>query len=215
MRCCYGREVRARDVEALREPGLAHKPGPSTGPKRAEAQRTLLLGAMTRAVGEHGYEACRVEDVLALSSLSRATFYKFFADKRECFMAAFEAAVDALLAATVEAAEATPDPEARVKDGIDALIGHLTADPAMAQMALVEIRTAGTEGQERYEAASKRFASLLSSGGCLRRGQPGMEMKKAEWAVDSVVTVLWMEISGGRTERLPRLVPALVAVVRR
>ena len=199
----------------MREPGLAHKPGPSTGPERAEAQRALLLGAMTRAAGEHGYEACRVEDVLGLSSLSRATFYKFFVDKRGCFMAAFEAAADALLAAAAEAVEATPDPEARVEAGIDALIDRLAADPAMARLALVEIRTAGPEGQERYEAASKRFASLLAAGECLRRVRPGTEMEKAERAVDAVATVLWMEISGGRTGRLSRLAPALVALVRR
>jgi hypothetical protein len=40
-------------------------------------------------------------------------------------------------------------------------------------------------------------------------------MEKAERAVDAVATVLWMEIGGGRTERLPRLGPALVSVVRR
>jgi hypothetical protein len=49
----------------------------------------------------------------------------------------------------------------------------------------------------------------------LSRVLPGMKMEKAERAVDSVATALWMEISAGRTERLPRLGPAQVAVVRR
>jgi len=42
-----------------------------------------------------------------------------------------------------------------------------------------------------------------------------MEMEKAERAVDSVATVLWLEIGAGRTERLQRLAPALVAALRR
>jgi hypothetical protein len=50
----------------------------------------------------------------------------------------------------------------------------------MARMALelglVAMRTAGPEAPERYEAASKRFASLLAAGGAY---------------------VLWMEFSDG------------------
>jgi hypothetical protein len=83
----------------------------------------------------------------------------------------------------------------------------------MAQVALVEIRTAGPEGQERYEVASKRFASLLRTGGCLSPGLPGMGMEAAEQVIGTVATVLWLEVGAGRTERLQRLAPALVSVV--
>jgi AcrR family transcriptional regulator len=170
---------------------------------------------MTEAAAEKGYEACRVEDVLGRSGLSRSTFYLHFADKHECFMAAFERGIDALLGAVAEAAEGAAEPRARVEAGIGALLSGLTRDPAMAQVALVEIRTAGPEGQERYEVASKRFASLLRTGGCMSPGPPGTETERAERTVDSVATVLWMEVGAGQTEKLPRLSEALVAAVRR
>jgi AcrR family transcriptional regulator len=202
-------ESRAQELDAARRLGKAARPS------REAAQRALLLGAMTRAAGEHGYEACRVEDVLERSGLSRASFYLHFTNKTGCFMAAFGAAVDGLLATVVEAVEAAPDREARVEAGINALIGRLTANPAMARLALVEIRTAGPEGQERYQAACKRFARLLAGGGCLRPVRPGLEMETAERAVEAVATVLWMEVGAGRTESLPRLVPALVAAFMR
>lgn len=123
--------------------------------------------------------------------------------------------VDALLGAVTEAAEGAADPQARVEAGIEALLSGLTGDPAMAQVALVEIRTAGPEGQERYEVASKRFASLLRTGGCLSPGLPGTETERAERTVDSVATVLWMEVGAGHTEKLPRLSEALVTFVMR
>jgi AcrR family transcriptional regulator len=204
--------VKARDGEVLREPSLAHKPGPSTGPERAEAQRTLLLDAMTRAAGELGYEACRVEDVLGLSGLSRSTFYKFFADKRECFMAAFEVAVEGLFAAA-EAAAGSVGPESRLEAGIAAVLGKLAGEPATARLAMVEIRTVGAEGEERFETASKRFVGLIAEGQCLP--PPGIELELAERAVCIVTTVLWMEIGAGRTKELERLVPALVAAITR
>jgi AcrR family transcriptional regulator len=182
---------------------------------RIEAQRQLLLEAMVGAAAAKGYEACRVEDVLGRSGLSRSTFYLHFTDKTDCFMAAFERAAQALFEAVMEAVEAAADPQARAEAAVEALLGSLVGDPAIAQLTLVGIRTAGPEGRERYAAACERFASLLAGGGCLSGVVPGMEMEQAERAVDSVATVLWLEVGSGRTEGLQRLAPALVAVIRR
>jgi AcrR family transcriptional regulator len=80
-------------VPGERAKGLARarRLGHAAKPARIEAQRELLLEAMTEAAAEKGYEACRVEDVLGRSVLSRAMFYLHFKDKADCFMAAFEA----------------------------------------------------------------------------------------------------------------------------
>lgn len=82
--------------------------GRAAGPSRERTQRELLLGAMAEAAATTGYEASRVTDVVELSSLSRWTFYKHFDDKEECFLAAFEAAVEAILKRVEGAGEIRP-----------------------------------------------------------------------------------------------------------
>ena len=200
-----------REAEGL---ARARRLGHAAKPARIEAQRELLTEAMVEAAAAKGHEACRVDDVLARSGLSRSTFYKHFADKEECFLAAFETAVDALLAAVREAIADQVKPEARFEAGLDALLARLAGNPAIAQLALVEIRTIGSQGQEHYEAASRRFATLLDAGNCLGDGDAGLEARRAEWAVSTVATVLWLEVGCGRTENLQRLAPALVSAIQ-
>jgi AcrR family transcriptional regulator len=90
-------ESRAEELDTARRLGKAARAS------REAAQRSLLLAAMTGAAAAKGYRACRVEDVLERSGLSRSSFYAHFKDKTECFMAAFEVAVEGLLAAATDA----------------------------------------------------------------------------------------------------------------
>ena len=67
------------------------------------SQRGRMLGAMADAVASKGYAGTTVADVVAGAGVSRKTFYEHFRDKEECFLAAFDAGVDLLLAAIVGA----------------------------------------------------------------------------------------------------------------
>src|SRR4051812_21745129 len=78
------------DVDELRERKL--KPGPGLSAEaRRRNQRERLYGATVAATASKGYAAVRVSDLLALSGVSRATFYQHFADKGECFGATIQA----------------------------------------------------------------------------------------------------------------------------
>ena len=56
--------------------------------------RGRLLDAMTAAVAENGYAATSVADVINRAHASRRTFYEQFADKEDCYLAAFRVASD-------------------------------------------------------------------------------------------------------------------------
>src|SRR5688572_28032972 len=66
-------------------------------------QRTRLLEAVGRAVAERGYAAETIDDVVRRAGVSKKTFYEHFADKEECFLAAYEAASEELLERVREA----------------------------------------------------------------------------------------------------------------
>src|SRR5215475_4448379 len=55
-----------------------------------ESQRRRILRALVEAVADRGYAETRVADVIAVAGVSRKTFYELFADKEDCFLAAFE-----------------------------------------------------------------------------------------------------------------------------
>ena len=67
------------------------------------SQRTRLLEAVGRAVAERGYAAATIDDVVRRAGVSKKTFYDHFADKQDCFLAAYEAASEELLERVREA----------------------------------------------------------------------------------------------------------------
>jgi AcrR family transcriptional regulator len=80
-------------------------PGPSRLPRGrhglprelvAENQRERLIAGIIAAVAANGYAETTIADIVKAASLSRKTFYQCFANKEECFAAAYEASFDYL-----------------------------------------------------------------------------------------------------------------------
>lgn len=89
---------------------------------RGERTRARLLEATRTAVGEHGYVAARVADIVALAGVSHGTFYTYFENKA--------AALDALIGATASELQAVVDEPWDGPDGtaaIEAVIGRFVA----------------------------------------------------------------------------------------
>jgi AcrR family transcriptional regulator len=182
----------------------ARKLGRAARLARETAQRELLLQAMARAAAEKGYEWCRVEDVIEWASLSRSTFYKHFRNKEECFLAAFDAAVEAMVERVEAAAEGRAAFGARVHAGTGALIELLVAEPALARLTLIEIRAAGEAGLERFERLLDRFACLLDDAGQggERASSPG---ELSRLIVGGLATAISQEVAAGRAAQLAGL----------
>jgi AcrR family transcriptional regulator len=127
------------------------------------SQRGRMLAAMAGAVGEKGYAEVAVADVIARAGVSRKTFYEQFANKQECFLAAYDAGVESILAAIDEAiAGAGPDPVAIATAGTRRYLETLAASPAFARTFLVEVLAAGPEALARRTRAHERFATQLA-----------------------------------------------------
>src|ERR671929_1894505 len=69
------------------------------------SQRERMIDAVIEAVAARGYAAATVADVIKRAAVSRKTFYEHFADKEECFMAAYEEINRHLIAQVREAYE--------------------------------------------------------------------------------------------------------------
>ena len=129
-----------------------------------EAQRARMLEAMTQAVAEKGYARVAVADVIERAGVSRKTFYEQFANKEECFLAAYDAGVDRLLAAIDEAlATLAPDWLAAARRAVEVYLETMAAGPAFARAFLIEALGAGPAALERRSIVQGRFADQLAA----------------------------------------------------
>jgi AcrR family transcriptional regulator len=120
---------------------------------------------MICVVGEKGYAATSVGDVLGEAGSSRATFYKHFDDKLDCFLAAFDLGAERIVAAATDGCETEREWEDKARCGLAAIVGLFAENPGLARATVVEAATAGLEARARYWATVVRLAGLLDGGG--------------------------------------------------
>jgi AcrR family transcriptional regulator len=129
---------------------------------RLGVQRERLYQAAAAVFTRVGYAEATAEAISREAGMSKATFYEHFANKEACILGLFDEAATVVLHAMADAASAAgPDPEARLRAGIRALLEMLATHPDEAQTLLVEIIGAGPRATERRDAVLARFAETL------------------------------------------------------
>jgi AcrR family transcriptional regulator len=129
----------------------------------AESQRERMLVAIADAVAEKGYASTAVADVIERAGVSRRSFYEHFANKEDCFLAAYDAGVSGLLD-EIAAAEETggDDLIARARAATEAYLELLADNPAFARTFLIEVLGAGPSALARRDVVHQRFAQRFA-----------------------------------------------------
>jgi len=117
---------------------------------------------MIELVAEHGYNAISVEKLANRARISKRDFYKLFAGKEECFLAAYDIVVSHSVGGIVAAAEGEEDWRERLRLGFLAFADQITGSPAKARLALVEAFTAGAAAIERMQRTNLLFEALVA-----------------------------------------------------
>ena len=196
------------DAEELRQRKLS--PGPGTPPEEvARSQRERLFGAMVAVVSEKGYEATRVSDLLEVSGVSRKAFYELFVDKRECFLSAIEALVQAGTAIMLHGYNTPGSWEERVETGLEAFTGLLAAQPAAARMCFVEIYGAGEPATELVDRTFNEFEEVLRGALEETEERAGMPPQVVRALIGGLRKVIHTRLHRGREAELAGMAPAL------
>src|SRR5690349_23914323 len=103
---------------------------PSHGKRRA---RERLIEAVLTVSGERGYENIAVQDVIEAAKASRATFYKYFGDKEECFAQAYREAADWLYQRLAAVAQRQPSWKEGLRAAVAELLEFCANQPAIAR----------------------------------------------------------------------------------
>jgi TetR/AcrR family transcriptional regulator len=148
------------EAERLHERRL--RPGPGTSREEVERnQLERLYGATVAVTAEAGYGRTRVADVIALAGVSRATFYRFFQNKQECFLATLDALISAAIEATSTPIREAGTWEERAGAAIEVFTDLLVRQPASACFCLVESYAAGQAALDRVDEAMAGFERLI------------------------------------------------------
>jgi AcrR family transcriptional regulator len=145
-----------------RRPG---KPGPRGGGVYvSEQQRTRLLNATFEVVAEDGYRRMTVRRVCGQAGVSNKTFYDLFADREECFLAAFDQAVAELTAAARPAYEAEREWASQIRAGLGALLACLDSEAELRALVFVEALGAGPQVLKRRAQVVEELGRIIDEG---------------------------------------------------
>ena len=130
------------------------------------SQRRRILTAMAAAMTENGYVGTSVAAIIKLAGVSRETFYEQFRSKEDCFEAAYERAVELLLAriaaATQDRPEAPTSREQRIEAMLAAYLDGLAAEPADARLFLIEVYAVGPDAIARRARLQDSFVAMVA-----------------------------------------------------
>jgi AcrR family transcriptional regulator len=110
---------------------------------------------MLEVVGSAGYDATSVRTVLDHTGLYRQAFYDNFADKHECYLAAFDMEMERLQALLADAAAGEESWLGRLRAGLIALLDFLDAEPDVGRALAVEVHAVGAPGLKRRAEAMR------------------------------------------------------------
>jgi AcrR family transcriptional regulator len=201
------RVVRRDDVRVVRRDGVERE-------RLSEIQRARILKALVELAGERGAANVVVSHIVARAGVSRRTFYEIFADRGECFVAAFEEAV-VRAHRVVEPAYAGPGRwRERVRGALVALLGFLENDPDVARLLVVESLGAGQRVLDRRAEVTASLVAVVEAGcseGRISDPEPGS--LTAEATVGAVLSLLHARLARPSPETLLELVNPLMAVI--
>jgi|SRR5665811_716867 len=179
------------------------------------SERERLLEAVVKTAAAKGYEATTIDDVVEFAGVSRGTFDEMFASKEECFLEAYDAVFDVLVAHVTAAFEAADDeswPE-QIAAGLGALVELLAMEADIARMAMIEVTAAGDDARERYRAMLTRFTPFLEKGRTYSGQGEALPADTARFAVGGATSMIFDEVRAGRGPELKRILPDLVFAV--
>ena len=193
---------------SLREDGLLTPKIPWDIAVRNQEER--ILRAMTTNCAEKTFVGTTIADIVGSAGISRATFYKHFANKSECFHATVEHFVGELKDTAGKAAAGIGASRAdRVRAATAAALEQLAAEPESTTLLLIEAPTVDPEIVRRYRRlVLDALASEMAAGA--PSNSPNAD---PELAFGRAKVLLAEYVTGGEAEHLPSLLPELVYVL--
>lgn len=186
---------------------------PFPGPHGRRPPRERILEAMLITSGKLGYEQVAVRHIIKQAETSRATFYKHFEDREDCFAQAYGDASEWLYQRLTAAAKRQLSWREGLRAALAELLEFCANQPAIAKALLVEVHAAGERPLTQRRDLMERLSRALDSG---RREIPSRHappLITSDFIVGAVDTLLAAKLLDGDGERAPEMLPGLLHFV--
>jgi AcrR family transcriptional regulator len=176
-------------------------------------QRTRLLSSLFEMSAERGAGNVAVAHIVERAGVSRRTFYELFTDRDECFLAAFEDAIERASRRVLDAY----DPEARwverIRSALIALLEFFDVDGGAAQLLIVGSLGAGAGVLERRRCVLDQIVAVVDEGCRESKAVADLPPLTAEGVVGGVVSVLYSRLLYDDRGSLQELTGALMSMI--
>ena len=177
-------------------------------------QRARILTAMGEVVAERGVTAATVATVVARAGVSRRTFYELFADREECFLAAFDHAIALASAAVIQEYEQQDGWREQIRAGLTALLMFLDEEPGLGALCVVHSLGAGPVALERRGEIVDALIAAVDKGSnsASRKGTP-LAPLTAEGVVGAVLAVIHARLIAHDKQPMVSLLGSLMNMI--
>jgi AcrR family transcriptional regulator len=169
-----------------------------------------LALAMIDAIAEHGYGKTTVAHVISRAGVSRKTFYRHFANKRDCFLATYDQISARAILQVEQAYQEAEGWPGRVEAAIRALFEAAIENPGAVRLVLIEINALGPAGIERRERSIVHYERFLRDALKLAPGKGTFSDTVAKAVIGGLNSVLYRRVLRGERAKLLAVIPDLV-----
>jgi AcrR family transcriptional regulator len=127
---------------------------------RRLTQRERMLAAMGELAAGDGYDQASIARVIEHAGVSRPTFYEYFTDKDDCFLAALTH-IQGQLHEQIREAIAENPPQHATPSAIQALITYADTQPQHARLVMNESMVCGWPALDTRDQAVADIATLI------------------------------------------------------
>jgi AcrR family transcriptional regulator len=175
-------------------------------------QRERLIAAMLRAASELGYRETNVQDVIEGAGVSRPTFYEHFANKEDCFLAAFDTTAERLRQRVATAVDKGGENwRDRLRHGLETLLHFAATEPDAARALIVEARAASVEAVMRRDGLLDYFADCIDAQvHDLLPDAPSYSSITSAGIVGGVEALLYSRLNKGEFDDFDSLLPSMM-----
>lgn len=187
-----------------------------SSPREKEAERERILASVTRLVGENGYAATTLSDVLHSAEVDEATFLGHFEDFHAAFQAAWSIASERYMQSALAAFQGETEWRQQIRAMGRSIFEFVVQDPYQGRILFAE----GCNPDEPVRSPVddpnvEAFVSLVDAGRDQMDDPTALTKATAEGIFGAVKEQIARALVEKDYDRLPRLFPPLMAMVVR
>ena len=167
--------------------------------------RLRLLEGLTTSIGERGYRASTVADIVRHARTSKRTFYDQFSSKEQCFLELLRAETEGLARDIRAAVDPEADWHRQIGQAVEAYVGNIESRPAVTLSWIRELPSLGAVARPMQRHGLQLLTNLLielsDSPGFRRANLPPLTAPLAVILVGGLRELTALAVEDGRAVR--------------